>query len=101
MKNLKFILLSILATLACISVQAQDLKSVRDKATGKYGYTGKKGKDWVLEPLYDRAGRFSKEGFAVVTVSEKQGIINTAGEWVIKPEYDDVTTFYRRRFSSP
>lgn len=50
-----------------------------------YGYIDQNGK-WVIKPQFEVANGFS-EGFAAVTVKEKDGYIDQAGHIVISPQY--------------
>ena len=75
------------------AASAQDLKPVKDKASKKYGYQDKQ-KDWVIPPAYDDAKRFD-DGFAVVKMNGREGLIDTQGQWILQPLYSDVGKFDR------
>lgn len=77
---------------AAVSVQAQDLRSAKDKDTKKYGYVIKGSKEWVIEPVFDKAKEF-RDGAAIVGIGDKLGIINTKGEWLQPAVYDDIDNF--------
>ena len=74
-----------------VSVSAQDLKPVKDKATKKFGYQSKN-KTWVIDPVYDNAKRFI-DGFAVVEIEGRQGLIDTHGDLILNTEYDNIGKF--------
>ena len=76
-----------------LAASAQDLKPVKDKASKKYGYQDKQ-KNWVIPPTYDDAKRFD-DGFAIVKMSGREGLINTEGQWILQPLYDDIGKFDR------
>ena len=80
------------AMLLSLAASAQDIKPVKDKATKKYGYQTK-GKAWVIEPQFDAAGKFDKNGCAEVKVNGRAGIINGQGEFIIPAEYDNISKF--------
>lgn len=65
----------------------------KDDASEFYGYVDKHG-EWVLEPLFEEAYEFSANGLAPVKIQKKIGFINTSGEFVISPQYDDVGNGY-------
>lgn len=71
--------------------QAQDLKAVRDKQTKKYGYQAKD-KTWVIEPRFDAAKRFI-DGFAIVEIDGRKGLIDTSGDLILNTEYDNIGKF--------
>lgn len=50
------------------------------------------GSEFVIEPVYDEAGKF-REGLAAVKKDEKWGYINQRGEVIIDFEYDHATEF--------
>ena len=82
--------------LAAASVQAQDIKPAKDKATKKYGYQAKN-KSWVIAPAFDNAKKFD-DGVAEVEVNGFRGLINIDGSFLIAPEYDDITKFDKNGF---
>lgn len=67
------------------------VKPMKDKATKKYGYVNKE-KEWVIEPQFDKAGKFD-DGYAIVTIAKKQGVVDEEGNYVIEAIYDDVDKF--------
>ena len=61
---------------------------------GKHGWMTKKHKE-VIEPIFDQVTLFDGKDVAFAQDNKKGrewGIINTKGEWVIKPRYASVTT---------
>ena len=82
--------------LSAFSVQAQDIKPAKDKATKKYGYQAKD-KSWVIAPAFDNAKKFD-DGVAEVEVNGFRGLINLDGSFLIAPEYDDITKFDKHGF---
>jgi hypothetical protein len=64
-----------------------------DEKSKKYGYKFANGKT-AIEPKFEEADRFI-DGRAIVTVNKDQydikcGVINTKGEYVIKPDYTGI-----------
>ena len=88
----KNLLLCAAALALSLAASAQNLKPVRDKATKKYGYQDKS-KNWVIEPVYDKARRFDNDGFAIVEINDLQGLIDMNGELLLQPEWDDISKF--------
>lgn len=63
----------------------------RDYNTDLYGY--KSGGEWVIEPQYNYADGFDGSGYAVVSIDDKKGIIDTTGVWVLEPTgYDGISS---------
>ncbi len=54
----------------------------------KYGFINTKG-EWIIEPKFDHAYAFDKNGFAQVELNDRWGHINPKAEWVIKPKFDE------------
>lgn len=79
--------------LLSLAASAQGIKPVKDKATKKYGYQTK-GKEWVIEPQFDAAGKFDKHGYAEVKIKEGRikyhGIIDAGGRFILQPVFRDV-----------
>lgn len=88
----KNLLLCAAALALSLAASAQNLKPVRDKATKKYGYQDKS-KNWVIEPVYDKARRFDSDGFAIVEINDLQGLIDMNGDLLLQPEWDDIGKF--------
>lgn len=80
------------AMLLSLAASAQGMKPVKDKATKKYGYQAK-GKVWVIEPQFDAAAKFDKNGMAEVKVNGRTGIIDGQGTFIIPAEYDNISKF--------
>ena len=78
--------------LLSLAASAQGMKPVKDKATKKYGYQAK-GKVWVIEPQFDAAAKFDKNGMAEVKVNGRTGIIDGQGTFIIPAEYDNISKF--------
>ena len=91
-----FLISLALVSLSVLSATAQEPRPVKDRETKKFGYQAKD-KSWVIAPAFDNAKRFD-EGVAEVEIGGCRGIINTAGEFVIAPEYDDITKFDKNGF---
>ncbi|MBR5076887.1 MAG: WG repeat-containing protein [Bacteroidales bacterium] len=87
----KYVILCVLAAGIAFAAPAQDLKPVKDKTTKKFGYQGKN-KSWAIEPVYDNAKRFI-DGFAVVEIDGRQGLIDTHGDLILNTEYDNIGKF--------
>lgn len=88
----KNVILCIIAAGMTLSAAAQDLKPVKDKATKKYGYQNKSTKSWVIDPVYDNAKRFI-DGFAIVEIDGREGLIDTQGDLILNTEYDNIGKF--------
>lgn len=92
MKHIETILCA-LALMLSLTASAQGIKPVKDKATKKYGYQTK-GKEWVIEPQFDAAGKFDKHGYAEVKIKEGRikyhGIIDAGGRFILQPVFRDV-----------
>ena len=91
MKHIETILCAC-AMLLSLAASAQDMKPVKDKATKKYGYQTK-GKEWVIEPQFDAASKFDKNGMAEVKMNGLTGIIDGRGTFIIPAEYDNISKF--------
>ncbi|MBQ3711764.1 MAG: WG repeat-containing protein [Bacteroidales bacterium] len=91
MKHIETILCAF-AMLLSLAASAQDMKPVKDKATKKYGYQAK-GKVWIIEPQFDAAGKFDKNGMAEVKLNGRTGIIDGQGTFIIPAEYDNISKF--------
>lgn len=66
------------------------------KKDGKWGYINKSG-EWTIEPQFDEACAFQKNGYAIVGIETKDekgsetmiyGLIDKSGSYVIEPTYD-------------
>ncbi|MBE6879951.1 MAG: WG repeat-containing protein [Ruminococcaceae bacterium] len=66
------------------------------KKDGKWGYINKSG-EWEIEPQFDEACAFQKNGYAIVGIEAKNdkgsetmiyGLIDKSGSYVIEPTYD-------------
>lgn len=66
------------------------------KQNGKYGFKDRN-ETVVIPPIIDgyKSLGYSGRG-SVVRVNEKWGAINERGEWMFKPEYEDIITAYPR-----
>lgn len=74
--------------LALSTVQGQDFKPVKDKATKKFGYQDDS-KNWVIAPEFDKAKKF-EQGVAIVTIDKMEGVIDTEGNEIIPCECKNV-----------
>ena len=66
-----------------------------DRKTGKFGYVDNNN-NIIIEHKFTKAEPFRGENAVVATIidgKEKYGMINTKGEWVIKPIYDYLCPF--------
>ena len=66
-----------------------------DRKTGKFGYVDNDN-NIIIEHKFTKAEPFRGENAVVATIidgKEKYGMINTKGEWVIKPIYDYLCPF--------
>lgn len=73
----------------------QDYEPYRDTKTGLYGYRHDKTGKNLIPPQYDSAYFFS-EGLAAVRYKRKWGFIDTKGQFVIPPQYDDVDKSFQK-----
>lgn len=55
---------------------------------GGYGGINRNGKV-VIQPIYESSFSF-KDGAAIVQLKDKKGIINVAGVYLLKPEYNSI-----------
>lgn len=69
-----------------------DLASATLSGQKKMGYINKKGL-FTIKPQFDFAGPFLAD-YAVVRVDEKYGLIDTDGNYLIKPELEEVPRFF-------
>jgi hypothetical protein len=58
---------------------------------GKFGYIDEKG-NYVIEPVYDYAGRFN-DGAALVVADGFYGYIDKTGKYIIKPQFAYASSF--------
>ncbi|RVU35623.1 WG repeat-containing protein [Rheinheimera riviphila] len=59
------------------------------KLNEKWGFLNREGKESIA-PQFDDTNGSWRNGMTVVTMQGKQGIINEAGEWLFKPEYEEM-----------
>ena len=57
----------------------------------KYGYIDING-NVIIDYKYDSASSFSDDGYAVVEINGKCGIIDKNGKWLYKPQFSEATT---------
>ena len=57
-----------------------------------YGFIDSRGQ-WVVEPMYEKAGRFSA-GFAIVCKNDRYGYVDTKGKEIISCQFEDVGSFH-------
>ncbi len=88
MKHVNFFLLIILVVVNLTGC-SNDLFLID---IGKYGYIDKSGKI-VINPQFEEAYDFSKEGLALVKLSDKYGYIDKSGKIVINPQFEDAYSF--------
>ena len=60
-------------------------------ANGKYGFVNKDG-NFVIKPVYDKAGRFYN-GFSIITLGNLKGYLSEDGE-IIKPQFRLANPFH-------
>ena len=89
--KVKTILACLAALGLALTASAQDLKPVKDRDSKKFGYQDKS-KNWVIEPSFDKAQKFT-DGCAIVEVQGLEGMIDQTGSWVLKPEYNKIGKF--------
>lgn len=61
-----------------------------------YGYINLAGK-MIIYPKFSRAYDFNSENLAIVYYNNKAGLINTEGEFVLTPIYDEINDFKEMR----
>lgn len=70
--------------------------SLKTKEGTKWGYINKKG-SFVIQPQFDFAQDFQKNGLAIISVKNLSGVINLNGDYVIKPKYDSISPYSEGR----
>ena len=60
---------------------------------GLYGFVDEND-NWVIEPKFDNAWDFSKEGIALVMMNYNFGYIKTNGEFLLEPVHSDASKFF-------
>ncbi|MET3292849.1 UNVERIFIED_CONTAM: hypothetical protein ABID98_005546 [Brevibacillus sp. OAP136] len=70
--------------------------SVKTDRGTKWGYINDKGQ-LVIDPRYDFADDFQENGLAIVTLLDKNGLIDKDNKYVIVPKYDTITRFSQDR----
>lgn len=92
--------LAILFLLLGINSFSQDaigLRAKLDTVSGKYGYVNEKG-DFIIKPQYSLARNFMSE-YTSVQVDTLWGIIDTSGNFYIKPKFrNEISAIYRNHF---
>ncbi len=65
---------------------------------GKWGFFDKKGKI-AIQPKYDRVEQFSQEGFSIVVMNKKRGVIDSKGNVIIPFKFDkfEYLTFFPKK----
>ena len=71
----------------------QENKAFVQDNWGEQGYFINKNGKRIFDKTFDNVWAF-KDGLCGVTVNEKQGIIDTLGNWVVEPKYDWIHVFY-------
>ncbi len=72
-----------------IQTASADSKLKKSEQNGKVGFTNDGG-ELVIQPQFQEATEFDKNGFSIVRKAGRYGIINTKGEFVIKPEFTKI-----------
>lgn len=81
-------------TASYIGVFSEDgLAPAQDPGSGLVGYVDRDGV-FVINPKYDDASMFSKDGWAVVCQDDLWGAINIEGEEIIPCSYEDLSSFF-------
>jgi hypothetical protein len=60
------------------------------KLNEKWGFLDREGKE-SIPPQFDDANKNWRSGMTVVTMQGKQGIIDEAGDWIFKPEHEEMS----------
>ncbi|MGE4282887.1 MAG: WG repeat-containing protein [Clostridia bacterium] len=60
--------------------------------TSQWGYINVAG-NFVIQPKFDRTEDFQKNGLAIVTVGEYQGVIDKDGQYVVEPKYGFINQY--------
>ncbi len=87
--------LSLPLELIIVKINNKNLIKSFDRKTGKFGYVDNNN-NIIIEHKYTKAEPFRGENAIVATIingKEKYGMINTKGEWIIKPIYDYLCPF--------
>jgi uncharacterized caspase-like protein len=67
--------------------------AVKDAATEKWGFVSNKG--FVIDPKFDYADRFQRNGLAAVEIGKKWGFIDITGQIVIQPKFEYLYSQFR------
>ncbi|MFC0523587.1 WG repeat-containing protein [Pontibacillus salicampi] len=65
----------------------------------KWGYINVKGL-FVIDPQFNQARDFQKNGLAIVEVDGLYGVLDTTGSFIVKPQYDYISSFSEERASA-
>lgn len=79
------------------SAEAKLLPALKNTSNGSfYGYVDITGK-MIIYPKFARAYDFNSEDLAIAYYNNKAGLINTKGDFVINPIYDEISDFKEMR----
>ncbi|WP_152393086.1 WG repeat-containing protein [Paenibacillus guangzhouensis] len=70
--------------------------SLKTASGQRWGYIDAKG-EMILQPRFDDARDFQKNGLAIVSEKGKYGVIDASGRYVVQPIYDSINPFKDRR----
>lgn len=60
---------------------------------GLFHTSGPEAGQWAVEPQLDSIGDFHNRGSGRAEINGQCGIMNTAGQWLIKPEFEEVVLY--------
>lgn len=83
------ILASIISCRQRIGKSVNGLIPTKNIWTGKYGYSNNDG-DIIIEEKYDRTQSFTKTGYAIVRLNNKDALINVRGQEVLPFKYNNI-----------
>lgn len=72
--------------------------NIKTKKGRKWGYINDTGK-FIINPKYDYAHDFQRNGLAIIEMDNLSGIIDIYGNYVIPPKYETITKFSEGRAS--
>jgi hypothetical protein len=90
----------ILAFFSFDDVLGQELREnlIPYRKGNKWGYVEKSTKEIIIAPKFDEAKRFINRNLAIIRLDNLWGLIDTNGEVIIPPKYDDISDFKSTKF---
>jgi len=91
MKLYRYLLITCLLSVCLVSV-GQEVKLIPFESNGLWGFMNETKDKIVILPEFNGAGEFSS-GLCPVKIGDKWGMINTLGEIIIKPKFDEIKKY--------